>query len=102
MDATDTTKRTVRVSIFNQSFLLTTDADSPAEELAQEVDDLMSSIARRAGNLDTTRTAILACLHLADRLHTVERQFDALRTGISHKTRDFAMLLDQAVGGVDE
>jgi cell division protein ZapA len=102
MDATDTNKRTVRVSIFNQSFLLTTDADSPAEELAQQVDELMSSIARRAGNLDTTRTAILACLHLADRLRTVERQLEALRDGISLKTRDFAMLLDQAVGGAEE
>ena len=102
MDAADTNKRTVRVSIFNQSFLLTTDAESPAEELAQEVDELMASIARRAGNLDTTRTAILACLHLADRLRTVERRLEALREGINHKTRDFAMLLDQAVGSPEE
>jgi cell division protein ZapA len=58
----------------------------------------MSTIARRAGNLDTTRTAVLACLHLADRLRTVENQLEALRDGISHKSRDFALLLDQVVG----
>lgn len=98
MDSTDTNKRTVRVNIFNQTYTLSTAGDArDTEELAQQVDDLMSSIARRAGNLDTTRTAVLACLHLADRLRTVERQLEALRTGINEKTRDLAILLDQAV-----
>lgn len=98
MDSTDNTKRTVRVNIFNQSYTLSTAGDPrETEELAQEVDELMSSIARRAGNLDTTRTAVLACLHLADRLRTVERQLEALRAGIHHKTRDLAVLLDRVV-----
>jgi cell division protein ZapA len=98
MDSTDTNKRTVRVNIFNQTYTLSTAGDArDTEELAQQVDDLMSSIARRAGNLDTTRTAVLACLHLADRLRTVERQLEALRTGINEKTRDLAILLDQVV-----
>lgn len=102
MDAADTTKRTVRVTIFNQTYAVSTSDDSrETEELAQQVDELMSSIARRAGNLDTTRTAVLACLHLADRLRTVERELDALRAGISDKTRDFAILLDQAVSGAE-
>jgi cell division protein ZapA len=100
MDTPDTNKRTVRVTIFNQTYTVATSGDArDTEELAQQVDDLMSSIARRAGNLDTTRTAVLACLHLADRLRTVEGQLEALRDGIHHKTRDFALLLDQAVAG---
>ncbi len=100
MDAADNPKRTVRVSIFNQTYTVSTAGGaSETEELAQQVDELMSSIARRAGNLDTTRTAVLACLHLADRLRQVERQLHALQDGISHKTRDFVLLLDQAVGG---
>jgi cell division protein ZapA len=99
MDATDTNKRTVRVTIFNQPYTVSAVGDPrETEELAAQIDELMSSIARRAGNLDTTRTAVLACLHLADRLRTVERQLDALRNGINVKTRDFAQLLDQAVG----
>lgn len=98
MDAADTTKHTVRVAIFNQTYSVLTAGDArETEELAQQVDELMSSIARRAGNLDTTRTAVLACLHLADRLRTVERQLEALRNGIHHKTHDFVLLLDQAV-----
>jgi cell division protein ZapA len=103
MDTADANKRTVRVSIFNQTYTVSTAGDArDTEELAQHVDELMSSIARRAGNLDTTRTAVLACLHLADRLRTVERQLEALRDGINHKTRDFVLLLDQAVGTESE
>ena len=102
MDTADTNKRTVRVNIFNQGYTLTTAGSArETEELAEQVDELMSSIARRAGNLDTTRTAVLACLHLADRLRTVERQLEALRDGISHKTRRLAVLLDQVVTGSD-
>jgi cell division protein ZapA len=64
--------------------------------LAHEIDELMSSIARRAGNLDSARTAVLACLHLADRLRTAEKQLGALRHSVHDKSRDFALLLDKA------
>lgn len=99
----DTPKRTVRVTIFNQSFSLATSDDAgEAETLAQQVDELMSSIARRAGNLDATRTAVLACLHLADRLRATERELNALKESIDHKTRDFVMLLDEAFSTTEE
>ncbi len=93
-----TNKQTVRVSIFNQVYTVSTAGDpGDTENLAREVDELMSAIARRAGNLDTTRTAVLACLHLADRLRGVEQQLDSLRESIVHKTRNFASLLDSAI-----
>lgn len=97
MDAPDTGKQTVRVTIFNQTYAVST-AGNPrdTEELAHQVDELMSSIARRAGNLDTTRTAVLACLHLADRLRAAELELGNLKESVNHKTRDFVMLLDQA------
>jgi cell division protein ZapA len=98
MDPADSLKQTVRVTIFNQAYTLSTSGGAAdTQELAQEVDDLMSSIARRAGNLDSTRTAVLACLHLADRLRSVERQLETLRDSIGNKTRDFAMLLDEVL-----
>ena len=97
MDAPDTSKQIVRVTIFNQTYSVATSGNpKETEALAHEVDELMSSIARRAGNLDATRTAVLACLHLADRLRTAERELDDLKVSVNHKTRDFAMLLDQA------
>jgi cell division protein ZapA len=95
MDAADTAKHTVRVTIFNQPYNVSTGGDPrDTEILAQEVDDLMVAIARRAGNLDATRTAVLACLHLADRLRSAERELSNLKQSVQHKTRDFALLLD--------
>ncbi len=97
MDAPDKPKQTVRVTIFNQSYSVSTSGDPrDTEELAEQIDELMSSIARRAGNLDTTRTAVLACLHMADRLRAAERELGELKESVSHKSRDFAILLDQA------
>ena len=94
----DLPKQTVRVTIFNQTYSVATSGNArETEQLAHEIDELMSSIARRAGNLDATRTAVLACLHLADRLRTAERELMELKESISHKTRDFATLLDQAL-----
>ena len=96
MDAPDNPKQTVRVTIFNQAYTVLAAGDPhETEDLAHVVDDLMSSIARRAGNLDATRTAVLACLHLADRLRSTERELGDLRESVLHKSRDFAILLDQ-------
>jgi cell division protein ZapA len=97
MDTPDAEKQVVRVTIFNQTYALSTSGD-PQETtaLAHDIDELMSSIARRAGNLDATRTAVLACLHLADRLRTAEKQLGALRHSVNDKSRDFALLLDKA------
>lgn len=91
-------KQTVRVSILNQTYTVSTSGDPRhTEEIAREVDELMSAISRRAGNLDTARTAVLACLHLADQLSTVEQELGTLRESILHKTRNFATLLDSAI-----
>jgi cell division protein ZapA len=102
METPDATKQVVRVTIFNQTYSLSTSGDAQeTEALAHEIDELMSNIARRAGNLDSARTAVLACLHLADRLRTAERQLGALRHSVDDKSRDFALLLDKAVAGAD-
>lgn len=101
MDAPDP-KKVVRVTIFNQNYTLTSSGDpKDTETLAHEIDDLMSNIARRAGNLDSTRTAVLACMHLADRLRTAESELATLKHSVDHKTRDFALLLDRAIGERD-
>jgi cell division protein ZapA len=97
MDAPDP-KKVVRVSIFNQNYTLTSSGDpKDTESLAHEIDELMSSIARRAGNLDSTRTAVLACMHLADKLRAAETELESLKHSIQLKTRDFSVLLDRAI-----
>jgi cell division protein ZapA len=68
-------RQPVKVTIFNQTFTLISQGD-PAELLgvAREVDQLMHTVAEKSGSSDVNRVAILACLHLADRLRAFETQ----------------------------
>ena len=89
----------VRVTIFNQSYSLVASEDpGRIEQLAHRIDELMSTIAARGGNIDATRAAVLACLHLADQLDTLERDLSTLKTKVDHKAREFSVLLDEAIG----
>jgi len=97
MDPAPAEKQPVRVSIFNQSFTILTSADpAEVEALAQVVDELMRTYAR-AGNVDTTRAAVLACLHLADQIRGIERDLAALKDRVDAKSREFSVLLDQVI-----
>lgn len=95
---TGSERRTVRVTIFNQTYtLVATEEPGEVEMLAHTVDELMTDIAHRAGNVDGNRVAVLACLHLADRLRSMERELVELKERVDRKTRQFSMLLDQAI-----
>ena len=89
-------KRPVRVVIFGQPYTVLAEDPREVESLAKRVDDLMHAIAAH-GSPDTTRTAVLACLHLADELQTAERQIDEIKQAVSVKTRQFSVLLTQAM-----
>lgn len=98
MSAGSADKKSVRVFIFNQPYTLTAAGDpAEIEELASSVDQLMNNIAARAGTNDTARAAVLACLHLADRLRSMERELNLLRQRVDDKSREFSLLLDQAI-----
>ena len=89
---------TVRVTIFNQTYTLhATEEPGEVETLAHTVDELMTEIAHRAGNVDTNRVAVLACLHLADRLRAMERDLSHLKARVDQKTRQFSILLDKVI-----
>ncbi|HLN04385.1 MAG TPA: cell division protein ZapA [Bryobacteraceae bacterium] len=92
-------KRPVRVTILNQSYTLAGEDPHEIEELAQSVDELLHSIASKAPSADATRIAVLACLHLADRLHTIERDLTSLKERVGRKTEEFAGLLGRAIEG---
>jgi|SRR5579872_2079105 len=93
----DTGRKTVRVTIFNQNYtLVATEDPNEVETLAQSVDDLMTEISQHAGTADPNRVAVLACLHMADRLRSIERELAALKSRVDEKSRKFSMLLDQA------
>jgi cell division protein ZapA len=92
-------KRPVRVTILNQSYTLAGEDPREIEELAESVDELLHSIAAKAPSADATRIAVLACLHLADRLHSLERDLTNLKERVGRKTEEFAGLLGRALEG---
>ncbi len=87
-------KQPVRVQIFNQNYPLMVDGD-PRElmEVAHQVDELMVSIANRVSSGDATRVAILACLHLADKLRAAEKQIRSFE----NESGRIATLLEKAL-----
>jgi cell division protein ZapA len=95
-------RKPVRVTIFNQHYsLLASEEPGEVEELAASIDQLMHSIADRSGTSDAARVAVLACLHLADRLRAIERERQMAQQRIEEKTRRFSVLLDEAFGPAD-
>ncbi|HXE05005.1 MAG TPA: cell division protein ZapA [Bryobacteraceae bacterium] len=88
-------RQPVRVQIFNQSYSLVSE-DDPREvlEIAQQVDELMTSIANRTSSGDTTRVAVLACLHLADKLRAAEKQLQSFED----QSGRIATMLEEALG----
>ena len=92
-------KRPVRINIQNHEFSLLVagaDAATELEQAASEVDELMRTIAR-SGNMDFTRVAILACLHLQDRVRTLQRELLTFESRIEDRTRQLTGLLDEVV-----
>lgn len=82
-------KQPVRVTIFNSTYTLLAQGDpQPILDAAHSVDDLMHNIAAKASTADSTRIAVLACLHLADKLSHLEKTFKT-------RTSEIASLLDQ-------
>jgi cell division protein ZapA len=86
-------KQAVRVQIFNQSYSLLVDGDpAEAQHLAHEIDELMYSISSRSPG-DSTRVAVLACLHLADKLRAAEKQLQIFED----KSERIATLLEEVL-----
>ncbi len=97
MDPPRPEKKPVRVTIFHQPYTLLTSEPAALEELADSVDQLMAAIAARSPSADAPRVAVLACLHLADRLRTLEGELDELRRRVDAKSQQFRTLLEQAI-----
>ncbi|HET8549850.1 MAG TPA: cell division protein ZapA [Bryobacteraceae bacterium] len=90
-------KKPVRLSIFNQTYSLLVSGDpADIERAATEVDELMTTIAR-AGNVDSNRIAVLACLHLQTRIQALEAEIERFRSDVDNKTRRFAGMLDELI-----
>lgn len=91
-------KQPVRVTIFGQTYTIMAPGDPrEVERAAARVDDLMHTISAKSPAAETSRVAVLACLHLADRLETLEHDLSQLRSRVDSKTEEFSLLLEQAI-----
>ena len=61
--------------------------------IAQRIDDLMATIASRTGSGDSTRIAVLACLHMADQLLAAEKKLQKFE----NRSEEIAELLQQTL-----
>jgi cell division protein ZapA (FtsZ GTPase activity inhibitor) len=79
VDTVGPEKRIVRVTIFQQPYSLRASGDpAETEAVAHGVDALMNQIADRSSSSDPARVAVLAALHLADKVRALETQAEAL------------------------
>lgn len=77
--APDARKRTYKVRIFQQTYSIVSSASEAEFQLiADHVDQLMHTIASRSGSTDGTRAAVMAAMHLADRLHQAEKRLESV------------------------
>ena len=103
MESSTSEKQSVRVTILSRPYTLLVAGDPhEVEEVAASVDELMLSIAAKAPNADSTRIAVLACLHLADKLRTLERELSLLKQRVDRKSEEFAGMLEELISSAGE
>src|ERR1700757_1442380 len=103
METSGPEKQPVRVTILSRPYTLLASGDPrEVEQVAASVDELMLSIAARAPNADSTRIAVLACLHLADKLRLLEQELAQLRQQKGSNTGEYAALLERLISSVEE
>ncbi len=53
----------------------------------------MHSIAEKSGSTDPSRVAVLACMHLADRL----RRLESINNNVTNRAEHFSALLERVL-----
>ena len=103
MESSTPEKQSVRVTILSRPYTLLAAGDPrEVEEVAASVNDLMLTIAAKVPNADSTRIAVLACLHMADKLRSVERDLNLLKERVDRKSVEFAGMLEQLMTSAGE
>ena len=106
MDTQGPEKRVVRVTIFQQPYTLRASGDpAETEALAQGVNELMNQIADRSASSDPARVAVMAALHLADKIRTLEARSKALETKLAdfeQRLRESGKRADKAESALSE
>jgi cell division protein ZapA len=98
MDSKPDSRQPVKVTIYNQTYTLVSQGD-PSEmiQVAREVDQVLHTIAEKTGSVDPSRVAVLACLHLADRLRALEKFKDS----VDHRAEELSVSLERVLEELD-
>ena len=89
-------RKQVKVTIYNQQYSMSTESDpTEVEELAAVVDELIRSIAARAGTSDLGRIAVLACIHMADQLRGAERELKESHESVNARLLQWNEILNK-------
>ena len=96
-------KQSVQVTILSRPYTLRASEDPrEVEQVAASVNELMLTIAAKAPNADSTRIAVLACLHMADKLRLAERELDKLRQSKGTNSAGYAAIVERLIASVEE
>lgn len=96
MESSGQEKQTVRVTILSRPYMLRTAGDpAEVEQVAESVDALMLAIASKAPNADSTHIAVLAAMHLADKVRMLEGELANFKDRVERKSEEYAGLLEQ-------
>ena len=96
-------KQAVRVTILSRPYTLRTAGDpEEVERVAASVDELMLAIASRAPNADSTHIAVLACMHLADKLRKLEHDLNQYRQRVDRKSEEVAGMIEQLIASAKD
>ena len=96
-------KQTVRVTILSRPYSLRTSGNPrDVEEVASTVNDLMLSIAGKSPDADSTRIAVLAALHFADKVRSLEQDLDAARRRLDDQTGRVTGMIDRLISAGEQ
>jgi len=103
MESPPPEKQTVRVTILNRQYTLRAAGDpSDIERMAAQLDDLMLALAAKAPSADSTHIAVLACLHLADKLTALEKEIEELRLSVDQKSEKYRGMIEELIASAGE
>lgn len=88
----------VRVEIYDQSYNLRGSDPDYIHKLAEYVDMKMRMLGEQTKTVDSLRLAVLAAINIADELHVIKRNYDAIAGDYQQKASNLAGALDEVLG----
>ena len=95
-----TQKQDVRVEIFDHVYHLRVNSESDAEQIeraAAYVDQKIRAVAANTRDVDSQRLAVLAALHIADEMQTLQSRYQQLLASIERRSNELGRLLDDEI-----